>query len=363
MYTLISAQEALEHLIASPNSSAFLDVRSEGEYSKAHIGGFVNTPILNDHERHLVGIHYKQHGREITIQFGRDLVEKHRTSRVTHWKSLSKSFDSVFVTCWRGGLRSQFAQSWLKDEGTDAVRIWGGYKEVRGHLLNTFSAEHQFLVLSALTGSGKTEVLNRCSGSKIDLENLANHRGSSFGSIGLGSQPGQSQFENDLGLELFRRKNQEILVEDESLLIGAVSLPLNVKNLMRQSPVVLLHEPLEQRALRIAENYILKPAQEMPLTELQKLVKMSLTKIKNRLGGLLESQISKDIDDAFSSSECLVPRTHRSWIEKLLIHYYDPRYLHAFQRQNRPVVFEGNSVEVMDWLKKRALEKEMRTTQ
>ncbi len=262
-----------------------LDVRSPGEFNHAHIPGAYSLPLFTDEERKIVGTAYKQESREQAIKIGLDFfgvkmrkmveeVESLVNSRKWGMGSELQTKDSrlILVHCWRGGMRSE-AVAWLLDlYGFKVYTLAGGYKKFRNYVLETFKVPFQFNILGGYTGSGKTELLKilKEKGEKvIDLEGLANHKGSAFGRIGLPPQPGQEMFENLLSCELRAVSCEQntgsskapfrglggIWLEDESQRIGQVNIPLDLWNNMRKSFIFFLDIPFEERLKHIVEEY------------------------------------------------------------------------------------------------------------
>ncbi len=262
-----------------------LDVRSPGEFIHAHIPGAYSLPLFSDEERKIVGTAYKQESREQAIKIGLDFfgvkmrkmveeVESLVNSRKWGMGSELQTKDSrlILVHCWRGGMRSE-AVAWLLDlYGFKVYTLAGGYKKFRNYVLDSFKVPFQFNILGGYTGSGKTELLKilKEKGEKvIDLEGLANHKGSAFGRIGLPPQPGQEMFENLLSCELRAVSCEQntgsskapfrglggIWLEDESQRIGQVNIPLDLWNNMRKSFIFFLDIPFEERLKHIVEEY------------------------------------------------------------------------------------------------------------
>ena len=203
------------------------DVRSPGEYKHAHIPGASSLPLFTDEERSIVGTAYKQISREAAIKIGLDffgpkmkkMVEEVEEITGNRQQAIGKTANNVdslpivsrylsgciLLYCWRGGMRSA-AVAWLLDlYGFKVYTLNGGYKKFRNYVIKTFELPFNFKILGGYTGSGKTELLKALQkkGEKIiDLEELANHKGSAFGNIGMPEQPGQEMFENLLSCEL-----------------------------------------------------------------------------------------------------------------------------------------------------------------
>lgn len=252
----------IEQFLELAKQHPVLDVRSPGEYKHAHIPGACSLPLFTDEERKIVGTAYKQENREQAIKLGLDFFGVKMRKMVEEVEQLSSNSKTVLVHCWRGGMRSA-GVAWLLDlYGFKVFTLAGGYKKYRNYVLDTFRLPFQFNILGGYTGSGKTELLKALKerGEKvIDLEGIANHKGSAFGNIGMPPQPGQEMFENLLAKEL--RKSLEsqpespVWLEDESQRIGLVNIPGELWKTMRQSPVYFLDIPFEERLKHIVQEY------------------------------------------------------------------------------------------------------------
>ncbi|MFN3761128.1 MAG: tRNA 2-selenouridine(34) synthase MnmH [Algoriphagus aquaeductus] len=286
-----------------------IDARSEGEFGQSQIPGSFNLPILTNEERVKVGTLYKEKGAlEATLK-GFELVgprfhqiQKEALDRFPGRKAI--------VYCWRGGMRSQILSWLLLMVGFEIFRLKGGYKTYRTYTFEKVRKTYPLLVLGGKTGTGKTVLLKKLkeSGEQvIDLEDLAHHKGSSFGSIGQLPQPSVEQFENLLAEELrFTDSSIPIWVENESRKIGRVIIPDRFYELMINSPLLEIHKTENERIEHIAEEY-----GQLPESELIAAVK----RLQKRLGGLRTQQAILDIQ----------VKNHSSWISNLLV-YYDKTY-------------------------------------
>lgn len=349
MLETISAEKVVQSL-ASHTAPALLDVRSEGEYAEAHVRGFANGPILNNIERHQVGLSYRNEGREAAIKLGHSLFNPEKSARVAAWLKHAGERE-VWVACWRGGLRSKIACELLAEAGANPVQIVGGYKAIRAELTRVFSAPPPLTVLSGLTGCGKTDLIEMLPHCAVDLEGIAHHRGSAFGGHIGSAQPNQSQFENDLGLSLHQH-SQAALLEDESAQIGNLSLSREFKERMNQSPTILLEATLEDRVRRVFRAYIEEPLSKgVTIEAIQNSFAAALLRIRPRLGGMVYDEISKSLTDAFLALPERPSETrHADWIGALLTQYYDRLYRYSLERKPRSFVFKGNFQECLAWI-------------
>ncbi|MBM4317874.1 MAG: tRNA 2-selenouridine(34) synthase MnmH [Deltaproteobacteria bacterium] len=360
----ISPQDWLKNRRSWP----LLDVRSEGEFLEGHLPDSITAPILNNEERHQVGLTYKQKGQEAAIALGLALVAPHKQKRIEHWLKHLES--SVAVTCWRGGLRSRFASGWLEEtvgNKLNIVQIAGGYKAIRRQLLIEIAAQRPMLILGGMTGSGKTRLLQELSVDKdfpgrqiIDLESMAKHRGSSFGGLlaDLGKvveQPRQQTFENSLGLGLFDAKGPVVL-ENESSLIGRVFIPQNFRVQMKQAPLIILEAPMHERISFIFKEYIEEPIKaQCPIPRLWEILGQNLKALEKRLGGKETARALKLLEEGGTSPLDLERQS--PWIELLLVQYYDKAYSYALTRSQQKVTFKGNALEMKEWLNKTLVER------
>ena len=235
-----------------------IDVRTPLEFAHAHIPDAHNLPIFSNDERVQVGTTYKQKSREAAILLGFDLTGPKWSGFIKQALKIAPG-KKILIHCWRGGMRSG-AMAWaLNLYGFEVFLLEGGYKRYRNWVLDQFKETYSILILGGMTGSGKTKTLNRLkdySQQVIDLEYLAQHQGSSYGSMGQLIQPGQEQFENLLARELNKiDKNTPLWLEDESLSIGRCFIPNSIFHQMRQAPVMKIIVPFQERVDFLVKEY------------------------------------------------------------------------------------------------------------
>lgn len=309
MQRTIALTEALE--LKKP---IFVDMRAPVEYADGHIPGAVNIPLFDDDERRIVGTIYHKNGPEEAKQQGLGIVSGKLPELVNQIRDLYSSGRTVVVYCWRGGMRSKSVVSVLELMGIPAYQLVGGYKAYRRYVLDTLAAfdlKPTVVSLCGSTGVGKTTLLKLLAdagAAVIDLENLANHRGSAFGQVGLG-QPATAQNFDALLLNELRRLNDSpyILVECESKRIGNVYIPDALFAAMKRGPRILAHASLETRVARLMEEYLAHSPDE---------IRDSLASLSKRLGAaktgkLLAALAAGEVDEV---------------VRYLLIDYYDPLY-------------------------------------
>jgi tRNA 2-selenouridine synthase len=241
-----------------PEPIPLVDVRTPAEFEQGKVPGAFNIPIFSNEERINVGTTYKQVGREQAILLGFDLTGSKWSGFIKRALEIAPA-KKIAVHCWRGGMRSG-AMAWAFDlYGFDVYLIRGGYKSFRRWSAEQFEKPYRLTVLGGKTGSGKTKILHqlRSMGEQIlDLEDLAQHQGSSYGTMNSMIQPTQEQFENNLAFELNRLDRQrQIWVEDESLTIGKRCIPKAFWNQMRDSPLLHLNVPVQHRIDLLVKEY------------------------------------------------------------------------------------------------------------
>lgn len=367
--TRISIETFLSYKFKYP----VIDVRSEAEFAHACIPGAVSLPLFNNEERKIVGTAYKQQSKQQAIKIGLSLFGKKMVEMVEFVEKLFEnretgSAKTVVVHCWRGGMRSG-GVSWLLDlYGFKVFTLIGGYKAFRRWGIEQCNKDYPIQILGGYTGSGKTYVLQELKKQNqvtIDLEDLAKHKGSAFGSIGMPKQPSQEMFENLLALELHHaaesvggtmslsepntqqdtysgfgggsiqigdgnaeqkvavvkrsvdspgdqlftdsESTPAIWLEDESQRIGLVNIPIALFKRMRNKPVYFLDIPFEERLKHIVSEYGKGDLQEL---------EAAIIRIQKRLGGLETKTAIKFLNEN-NLVECF----------RILLKYYDKQYL------------------------------------
>jgi tRNA 2-selenouridine synthase len=244
--------------LADQASSIVIDVRSEGEFEQGHIPEAVNIPLLNNAQRHQVGICYKERGQQAAIDLGFELVGPFFAEKIANARSIVGE-KHIAIYCWRGGLRSNIMAWLFSTAGMKVTLLQKGYKAFRNANHARFSSFQNYLVLGGKTGSGKSEILHllaRHGHPIVDLESIAHHKGSAFGALGQEVQFTQEHFENHLGNALRLLPNDcSVWIEDESRFVGKNKIPDAMYEHMQQSPKVFLDRSKEERIARILNEY------------------------------------------------------------------------------------------------------------
>lgn len=330
------------------NDVPLIDLRAPAEFARGAFPSAVNRPLLTDDERAEIGTLHKRRGRDAAIRRGHELVAGEvRDARIKSWTDFLNQHPEAWIYCWRGGLRSAIAQSWLLESGRHVPRVEGGYKRLRQACLDVFDAERvqakHWLVLAGRTGVGKTAVIETLPDA-IDLEALARHRGSAFGGHG-GGQPTPIAFENALAIDALKHRGPRLIVEDESRTIGRLALPQSWHARMQRAPVVLLEAPMAERIAHIRAEYVDEPlANGTSEAALLARHQAALDRIKKRLGHERHVEVGDALQAGFSNGN------HEGWIERLLTWYYDPMYDYQLKTKQRRVEFRGGRSQVTAYL-------------
>jgi tRNA 2-selenouridine synthase len=328
-----------------------VDVRSPCEHEVERIPNSINIPLLSNEERAEVGTIYKTEGEVTARRHALRIISPKIPSIVDEVLALRSSGHALVVHCWRGGLRSEAVASFLSVVGIDCWKLTGGYKAWRRQVLDDFACQRfdfHPIVLYGLTGAGKTEILKILEGAGccvLDLEGLANHRGSVFGGMGLGLQPTQKNFEGLLWLRLGKLQNQPVILECESRKIGKIALPDLIMERIAGGRRILVEGSLACRARRIIDDY----ASKLDEASRRQAVD-SLHNLRERLGAKRVLSIQK----MFESQET------QAAVEALLVDYYDPLYQrHVSGHEPYELIVDGDhphraATQIKDWVTSRS---------
>lgn len=316
---IISLENALQL-----SNTVFIDMRSPAEYNDGRIPGAVNIPLLDNEERSQVGTVYKTVGPDEAKNLGLSLVSGKLPDIVSQIKEYHKAGRKVIVYCWRGGMRSKAVVSVLNLMGVPALQLAGGYKGYRRLILDRLAGIQtlpQVVMLCGSTGVGKTEILNMLAGHGvpvIDLEKLANHRGSAFGQVSLGKPQTAQNFDAALLSELERLEAAPyLLVECESKRIGNVYLPNVLYHAMQNGKKILAYASLETRITRLINEYTGNCNYN------SNEIVASLGSLKSRISAVKLQKLHED----FTAGHI------REFVRDLLVNYYDPLY--GYEKANQ----------------------------
>jgi len=299
--------------------SEIIDVRSESEFAEDHLPGAINLPVLNNEERAKVGTIYKQVSPFEARKVGAAIVAKNIAVHLdSHFAAKSKNYHPL-VYCWRGGQRSNSLALVLNQIGWQATVLEGGYKTYRTYVreqLEQLPEKFNYQILSGLTGSGKTHILRQLAKRGVqvlDLEGLANHRGSLLGQEWEGKlspQPSQKGFESLLmqALQGFD-VSKPVWIEAESNKIGQIYLPPSLWQKMKQASCVEVELPIAARIEWLLQEY-------PHLVTHPEILKRKLEHLKSRYGR-----------EKIEEWSCLIDAGKwEALVGDLLLHHYDPAY-------------------------------------
>jgi len=321
VFTLhIMNYQTVEEFITPGKPQTIVDVRTPAEFNKGHIPGAINIPLFSNDERHDIGLLYKESGKKIAVKKGLEFVGPKLNSFIAQLES-SQPTELIHVHCWRGGMRSS-SMGWLFETAGFKVNILtGGYKSYR-QLLNGLFDPFTLFLIGGETGSGKTKVLqelDKLGEQVIDLESLANHKGSAFGGIGENGQPSSEQFQNMVINEFLKiDPSKKVFIEDESSSIGKVGLPTTLWKKMKASKIIQLSLPVEERVINLVSDYG---------DYSKKGLECCILKIQRKLGGL---ETKKSIEALYQKKMDVVARK--------LLAYYDKSYRFLLERNKNNIL-------------------------
>lgn len=319
----------IEEFIKLTGEFPVIDVRSPAEFENGHIPNAHNIPLFDNEERAKVGTAYKQISRQKAIEIGYELANPKKKSFINQVRAVLKpsntnyQLSTVLIHCWRGGMRSENFAQLLNSYGYKTNTLEKGYKAYRNIVLKSFEAEMNIIILGGETGSGKTEILKNISAKGeqvIDLEALANHKGSAFGSLGEKLQPTQEQFENELSYQLTKLDfTKKIWIEDESRSIGTCQIPNPFWEKMKLSPIIRIKIPKEERIQRLVNGYGKFSKEELS---------NCILKIEKRLGPQHAKHALEELQNG-----------NLSVVADITLGYYDKAYDYNHEKRNFKDVF------------------------
>jgi len=295
------------------------------EFFKGHIIGSINIPLFEDDERAEIGTLYKQQGKDRAINRGLEIVNPKKPAFIERINQLATN-KSVYVYCFRGGMRSNSFAWFLNSYGFDAKILKGGYKAFRNYVLSEFNKPRKIILLGGKTGSKKTELLNRLRKEEypvLNIEELANHKGSAFGSINQHKQEPQQVFENKLFQQLQLHYMQDFLViEDESQTLGYNKIPHAFWLQMKKAPIIKINLAIEERLNQLVKEYS---------TIDKQLLIYAVNKIAQQLGPLRTKQCINYIQENELHSAA-----------EICLHYYDRAYEYKYEKKTDIEIIELN---------------------
>ena len=307
-----------------------VDVRSPSEFQEFHIPGAVNIPIFDDDEKRLIGLIYRTRGQETAFEKGKEIGEKKLENIFQAFKNLAELGKPIVVYCWRGGMRSRGVCSALSKKGLKLYRLRGGYRAYRNYILSRMEEIIKGLnaiVITGKTGTGKTrliEMLRSDGMPAVNLENLAKHRGSLFGNVGIRERISQKMFDSLLFEELRKITSNHIIIEDESRRIGNLHIPESLWKKKQEGIFIEIEIPIEERVKIILEDYTSSDGWEED-------AERSLLKLSKYMG----PQKSRIAFDLFRAGR------YRELVEFLIVTHYDKKY-RVFKKPD--YVIQGNEI-------------------
>ena len=309
--------------LASGDWDDVIDVRAPSEFAEDHLPGALSLPVLSNAERATVGTIYTREDRFKARRVGAALVARNAADHIERRLSDRDGGWRPLVYCWRGGQRSGSFSVILAQIGWRVGVVEGGYREWRRMIsarLYDGVIPHRLVVLDGNTGTAKTAILNRVGAQALDLEGMANHRGSVLG--GMGPQPSQKGFERELAVALDRLDPaRPVLVEAESSKVGQIVLPPALFKAMQAAPRIRVEAELPVRTAYLARAYADVLADPADLCA--------------RLDALRPIQ-GREVVDRWNGMAGA--RDFEALAGELMERHYDPRYARAKMRDGvRPV--------------------------
>ncbi|WP_142830380.1 tRNA 2-selenouridine(34) synthase MnmH [Planococcus soli] len=338
MFTDITVKELIP--LSEKKKMVLIDVRSPSEFQNFSIPESINIPFFDDAERAEIGTLYKQASVEAAKVRGLEIISAKLPEFVRQFKQIE---GNKTVFCWRGGMRSRTTATLLSLMDVHVNRLEGGIREYRRWVINQLEqpeAPFKAYVLNGLTGTGKTRILKALEKQGypvIDLEGLANHKGSIFGHIGV--EPNNQKKFDSLFVQQFRelQKAPFVLFEAESARIGKVVIPNWVTELKANSVQLIIDMPMEERIKEIIEDY--RPV------EYQAECIAAFQRIKTRMPQDISKQIESDLETGEFDSA----------VRLLLEYYYDSRYKHTglqYPDQQKKMLQVQNLEEAIEAIKR-----------
>ena len=315
---IIEIEDALEL------GAVFVDTRTPKEFEEATIPNAINIPLFSNEERAIVGTIYTKVGKNEAIEKGMEFVSEHLPNMLKEFSKYKGK--KIVIFCWRGGMRSRSITALLDSLGFDAYQLKGGHKNFRRYVLQrleNYKLNFKLVVLYGLTGSGKTEILNKIKNS-IDLEDLAQHRNSLLGGVGLKPRT-QKMFEAFLLKRLDELNDEKyIFIEGESRRLGNLNLPLFLHKGMLMGIKIKIETPISERVKRLVKEYGGH--------------KKEIVKVMDKFNNLMNKENIAIIKNLLENNKL----EEAALI--LLQEYYDKKYTHTIERIKYNFVVRDNYV-------------------
>ncbi len=308
--------------------SEIIDVRSPAEFAEDHVPGAINCYVLDNEQRAEVGTLYKQVSPFEAKKLGAALISKNIGHWLeTHFRDKPKDYRPL-VYCWRGGQRSGALATILTRIGWETALIEGGYKQYRQWVresIENIAPQLQIVILAGLTGTAKTDLLKKLEAlgeQVLDLEGMANHRGSLLGADPDTPQPAQKYFESLLCEKLRMFDTDKIVwIEAESIKIGNIHCPSPLWQRMKTAAAIEVTAPINERVKYLLEQY--KHFTSNPDSLIKK-----LNYLKDRLG-----------NETLTHWQTLIDKGDWTTFVKLLLEtHYDPTYRRSMKMNERKIV-------------------------
>jgi tRNA 2-selenouridine synthase len=335
--TPMSDELTIDAFLACPPGVPIIDVRTPDEFAMGHIPGAVNVPLFSDAERAKIGTAYLHEGRRCAVSLGLRYVgprlEELARALLEHSDPAAAH---LHIHCWRGGMRSA-SVAWLLEStfGCRVATLKGGYKAFRRWVLDSFAIPRQVRFVSGLTGSGKTEILKHLAAfgeCVVDLEGLANHKGSAFGHLGEDAQPSQAQFENALALAWrATAPTRPVWLEDESRMIGKRVLPEALWEQKGAARFHIVELPDDERIAHLCKIYACFPPGELAAR---------VATIRSRLGGGRAKDAIEALHRGDFAAACRIILSYYDRTYQTCLAVYPPEHIthHSFPKLEPRVI-------------------------